>query len=181
MLAVLLGATCTSGSVTSDPGCCLVVGILAKFLRQLRTRCSRSVVVRFLDLPEAKIFRDSGPPVATRPSGRDQELQSRPKLAIPKSPPPHGVDEGFGLRSQWANCTTRGCTEGGYGGQGRIDQPERPWLRPKWPRSRPEWARSRPKWARSRPEQPRPQPSQLQLWPRIQQPRNQTTGEFPSH
>ena len=37
-------------------------------------------------MPEVKFFWDSGHVVATRASGRDQALQSRPKLAIPKSP-----------------------------------------------------------------------------------------------
>ena len=87
----------------------------------------------------------------------------------------------MGLRSQWASCTTQGCTKGGHGGQSRTNQPEWPWLRPKRPWSRPEWARSRPEWARSRPEQPWPQPRQLQLWPRIQQRGDQTTREFLGH
>ena len=86
-----------------------------------------------------------------------------------------------GHNGEWANCTTQGCTKGGYGGQRLTNQPEWPWLRPKGPRSRPKWARSRPEWARSRPQQPWPQLGQLQLWPRIQQPGDQTTREFPGH
>jgi hypothetical protein len=75
------------------------------------TITSRSMVVRFSDLPEARFFQDLGLPIATRPSGRDQTLRPRPKLAH------------LGLRSQWASCTTRGCTKGGYG-HGMVDKAE---------------------------------------------------------
>ena len=83
-----------------------------------------------------------------------------------------------GHNGEWANCTTQGCTKGGYGGQRLTNQPEWPWLRPKGPRSRPKWARSRPEWARSRPQQPWPQPGQLQLWPRINNQATRQPGNF---